>query len=318
MRKDQAVSSLGEHRLMLPAWVKAALAANDRLKVYLTVIQAAATHAAHPKADVPDLGQELAAAGLNQPWLRDMAAAARRLDADLAMPDLPRLVKSIDDDLAAMARPVLETSAAGAEPHARVKQWLEWLRALPADRLAQQQVDSLTRGRRDEGDSLHLLVMDLHKQINKLAGELASEVIAGANVWEVQEQDRPRIAAFMRGLNRTAMLKFEHPGLDTVATRDGERLLLQNDIGTNDAHVLVLQVKDRAIALTYSDLHAARFEFFGPCWSRSAPSGRRWSRAPTPRSTRAPPTPSARRASIAPTTRRWKRRWKVSPRASCS
>src|SRR6185369_15931504 len=125
-----------------------------------------------------------------------------------------------------------------------------------------KELDELTRGRRDEGDSLHLLVMDLHKQINRLATDLASEVIAGANVWELRDEDRPLVAAFMRGLNRTAVLKFDHPGLDTAATRDGERLLLQNDIGTNDAHVLVIQVQERTITLTYSDLHRPRFDFF--------------------------------------------------------
>lgn len=40
--------------------------------------------------------------------------------------------------------------------------------------------------------------MDLHKQINSLSGELASEAIDGANVWELQPADRVRVAAFMR------------------------------------------------------------------------------------------------------------------------
>ena len=69
---------------------------------------------------------------------------------------------------------------------ARVQRWLDWLGALPSDRLSDQQVEELTHGRRGGADSLHLLVMDLHKQINRLAGELASEVIDGANVWELQ------------------------------------------------------------------------------------------------------------------------------------
>ena len=34
----------------------------------------------------------------------------------------------------------------------------------------------------------------------------------------------------------TRDLNLDHPGLDTAATRDGERLLIQNDIGTNDVH----------------------------------------------------------------------------------
>ena len=78
----------------------------------------------------------------------------------------------------------------------------------------------------------------------------------------------------MRGLNRTRPLKLDHPGLDTAATRDGPRLLIQNDIGTNDAHVLVLQVEGLQTTLTYSDLHRQRFGFLqgllteaGAAWS---------------------------------------------------
>src|SRR6266702_2576383 len=274
MHKAQAVASLGQRKLMLPGWVKAALSANDRLKVYLTVLQAASSHASHPNRDLPDLAKELAAAGPDTGWLHDVAAAATQVDDDLLMPDMPRLVKCFVDDLATMARPVLETTIPGAEPHPRVQHWLDWLGALPPDRLSGQHIEALTQGRRDGPDSLHRLIMDLHKQINRLSGELASEVIDGANVWELRAEDRERVAAFMRGLNRTAALKFDHPGLDTAATRDGERLLLQNDIGTNDAHVLVLQVTARAITLTYSDLHRKRLEFFQ---ALLAPFGAQWS-----------------------------------------
>jgi uncharacterized protein Yka (UPF0111/DUF47 family) len=274
MNKSQAVESLGQHRLMLPAWVKAALSANDRLKVYLTVLQTAAAHAAHPKHDLPDLTKEIAAASLGAAWLHDVVVATTQIDEALLIPDLARLVKGLADDLATMARPVLETTPAGAESHTRVKRWLAWLAALPADRLNDQQLEGLTHGRRGGPDSLHLLVMDLHKQINHLSGELASEVIDGANVWDLLPEDRPRVAAFMRGLKRTAPLKFDHPGLETAATRDGDKLLLQNDIGTNDAHVLVLQVSALAISLTYSDLHRVRLEFFQ---SLLAPFGAQWS-----------------------------------------
>ena len=41
MLKEKAVASLGQQSLLLPAWVKAALLANDRLKLYLTMLQAA-------------------------------------------------------------------------------------------------------------------------------------------------------------------------------------------------------------------------------------------------------------------------------------
>jgi hypothetical protein len=274
MQKTQVVTALGQRKLMLPSWVKAALSANDRLKVYLTVLQAAASHASHPDREPPDLAKEIAAAGLSDNWLQEVAVAARQVNDELLIPDMPRIVRHFADDLAIMARPVLETTAAGAEPHPRVQHWLDWLVALPADRLNTQQIESLTQGRRGGPDSLHLLVMDLHKQINRLAGELASEVIDGANVWELRAEDRARVAAFMRGLNRTAALKFDHPGLDTAATRDGEKLLLQNDIGTNDAHVLVLQVAARTITLTYADLHRKRLAFFQALLT---PFGAKWS-----------------------------------------
>jgi hypothetical protein len=146
------------------------------------VLQSASSHASHPKRDVPDLSTEIAAAGLNTAWLHGLAAVARRVDEDLFIPDMPKLVKSMADDLATMARPVLETSPADDALHHRVQLRLDWLGALAKDRLNDEPVEELTHGRRGEGDSLHLLVMDLHKKINKLAGELASEVIAGENV----------------------------------------------------------------------------------------------------------------------------------------
>ena len=275
MQKSQALVSLGQRGLLLPVWVKAALAANDRLKLYLTVLQAAAAHADHPLQDAPDLTRELAAAGIaSASWLLELAGGASRVNGVLLVPELERLVAGLRDDLAVMARPVLEFSASDAEPHLRVQHWLEWLASLKGEQLDKPSLNSLTRGKRDNGDSLHLLIMDLHKQINHMAKDLASEVIDGAHVWQLDESDRSLVSAFMRGLNRTGPLKFDHPGLDTAATRDGARLLVQNDIGTNDAHVLVIQVQERTITLTYSDLHSSRFAFFQ---SLLNPLGANWS-----------------------------------------
>jgi uncharacterized protein Yka (UPF0111/DUF47 family) len=281
MQKSQALASLGQNGLLMPVWVKAALAANDRIKLYLTVLQAASAHADHPDHEALDLTHELAAAGLGSAtWLHDLPAGASRIDDTLMVPELDRLVSCLHDDLGTMARPVLAASTADAEPHLRVHQWQDWLDALHGEQLDHSQLHSLTHGHRGSTDSLHLLVMDLHKQINHLASDLASEVIDGAHVWQLGRdeaqgaRDRALIRAFMQGLNRTAPLKLDHPGLDTAATRDGERLLLQNDIGTNDAHVLVIQVQARCISLTYSDLHRTRFAFFQ---SLLTPLGASWS-----------------------------------------
>ena len=66
----------------------------------------------------------------------------------------------------------------------------------------------------------------------------------------------------MAGINRTAPLKFDHPGLATTATRAGGRLVIQNDIGTTDAHVIVIHVQNLTVSVTYTDVHAERMAFF--------------------------------------------------------
>jgi len=57
MDKTLAVASLGQQRLLLPVWVKAALAANDRLKFDLSTLQAASQHAEHPREPALDLSR---------------------------------------------------------------------------------------------------------------------------------------------------------------------------------------------------------------------------------------------------------------------
>ncbi|BBK37342.1 hypothetical protein STAQ_24200 [Allostella sp. ATCC 35155] len=272
MEKTGAVAAFGRTQLLRPAQIKAALAANDRLKFYLTVVQAAWTHAANGHGDAPDLRREYAAAQLEAPWLLDMPGAGRLDGTVLHLDGFDRIAKQLAADLRRMGEPL--DGEAAAPLRSRVETWCDWLDHLDPDRIASHQLDRLTSGRREVGDSLHILVMDLHKAINRLAADIAEELVEGARVWQLDPADRSRVVAFMHGLNRTRLLKLDHPGLDTAATRDGERLLIQNDIGTNDAHVLVIQVEGLRLSLTYSDLHPQRFAFFqallvedGATWS---------------------------------------------------
>lgn len=277
MDKVDVVASLGQRQLLRPAWIKAALAANDRLKLYLSVLQAAQVHAEQPNEVTFDLTREFAAAQFSAPWLADLPGTAYREGRTLHLPGFLRVAGLLKDDLRVMARPLVdggEATEADAAVEGRIEHWCGWLDALGGDTLEPAQIKALTSGKRGAEDSFHVLVMDLHKALNHLAAELSSETIDGAHVWQLEVADRSRVAAFMRGLNRTRALKFDHPGLDTAATRDGERLLLQNDIGTNDAHVLVSQVEGLRVTLTYSDLHLQRLGFFqamltelGASWS---------------------------------------------------
>ena len=106
------MASLGQTPLLQPARVRAALKANDRLKLYLSVLQAAAAHAAAPERAPLDLSREIAAADIapreQAVWLRDLPAGASLQGDELQLPELPRLVARLREDLAAMARPVLD------------------------------------------------------------------------------------------------------------------------------------------------------------------------------------------------------------------
>lgn len=259
MEKIDALATLGQNELLKPARVKAALAANDRLKLYLSLLQAANDRVDRGSAAPLDLSREFAAAGVNLPWLADLPASAYREGKTLYLPEFARLVTLLRDDLHTMARPLEGDSGLDA----RLEHWSEWLAQLAPDALLlPDQLHAMVSGKRGKEDSVHLLIMDLHKALNRMAAELSSESLEGAHVWSLDEADRPHVLAFMRGVNLTRGLKLDHPGLDTAATRDGERLLLQNDIGTNDAHVLVIQVEGLGVSLTYSDLHRQRFSFF--------------------------------------------------------
>jgi len=114
------------------------------------------------------------------------------------------------------------------------------------------------------------VVMDLHKVLNRMQAQIASESIDGCLTYGLRDEDRALVRAFMRGVNRTAPLKFDHPGLGATATRSGEQVVLQNDIGTTDAHVLVIHVEGLAAAVTCTDVHLQRLMFFQSLFDRFA------------------------------------------------
>jgi hypothetical protein len=150
---------------------------------------------------------------------------------------------------------------------------------LTADVIPCAFVGWMTSASAGEGDTAHILVMDVHRAINRLAAKTAVETLAGASVHGLDASDRPRMEAFMRGLNRTRHLAFGHPGLDTSATRTDGALIIENDIGETDAHVIVIRVEGTSVTITYTDVHRSRTEFFmkllGPEVEWSTPSERR-------------------------------------------
>ena len=262
MEKSRIVEALGEEGLRLPALLNEALAANDRAKYLFTVLQVAQGHADHPGSAAPELRAEREAAGLAAAGFDDVAAAATRVgEGRYFMPGVDRLCARLHAEVDAMLAP-LQAGGDGAAFDKRRQD----LAAIPwcgdDDQITREQIGALTSGGQDGTDTVHRLVMDMHKALNGLQKRVSSEIIDGAHAYGIAPDDRRLVAAFMRGVNRTAELKFEHPGLGTTATRSGGRLVLQNDIGTTDAHVLVVHVEGARVTLTYTDVHMQRLMFF--------------------------------------------------------
>lgn len=258
--KAQILALIGEHGLQPAAALNAGLAANDRIKYAFSLLQMALAHADNPDQPAASLKQERIGCGIDDPDLDGVVAASRMVDAACHVPGAAKILARIEADMRLMAAPVLATKPDGLA--ARLDKLLKALPAAEGDLLDPAATSAMMRAGHGHADSLHRLVMDLHKQLNALQADLAEETLDGAAAYNLNDADRPLVKAFMAGLNRTAKLKFDHPGLATTATRAGERLVIQNDIGTTDAHVIVIHVQDLTTSVTYTDVHAERLAFF--------------------------------------------------------
>ncbi|HTO83652.1 MAG TPA: hypothetical protein VMQ73_15525 [Methylomirabilota bacterium] len=259
--KTRIVEHLGETAVLLPRLVADGLAANDRAKLRMSALQAAVRHASDPTGLPADLSAEARAAGLDPAEIGRTIGEARAAGADsILAPGAAALQTSLIADVETMTRALEASGDEGATYRKRLAAL-----AAPAagdDRLRPSAVAAMTTAKPGDPDSLHRLVMDLHKALNRLAAACADEIVAGAHCYGLLPEDRPAVEAFMRGLAQTRHLKFNHPGLETTAARSAGRLVIQNDIGTTDAHVLVVTVEDNAVTVTYTDVHRARAKFF--------------------------------------------------------
>ena len=118
--KIEIVEKLGEQALLLPSLLAEALAANDRLKLRLTLLQEAAAHARHPEAAPRDFSSERRAAGLADGPFDATVSGAKLLSADqIYAPGAAELLKGVGADLGAMLAPL---KAATAETSAALEQ----------------------------------------------------------------------------------------------------------------------------------------------------------------------------------------------------
>jgi len=274
--KQGIIGSLGEKQLLLPGLVQSGLAANDRIKYFFTLLQLAREQCEQPEANPPDLQREREASGVADTEFDGVIAASRALAGGRCLvPGAGLLLNRIGTCLAEMLAPVELAQQLGMESGAdeyrkRLVEVAKLVRRSRKDELPAALISALTSGERKRGDSAHLLVMDLHKSLNRLQADLSRESVDGARVYGLRAQEKELVRAFMRGLNSTQALKLDHPGLGTTATLSGKTLVLQNDIGTTDAHVLVVHVEGLTATVTYSDVHLERLLFFQSLFEKFA------------------------------------------------
>ena len=258
MAKDRIIETLGERRLLLPRLIADALAANDRLKYRLTLLQSARA-AADGAEGVPALRDERVACGVEASSLdRVVAGSSRGADGRYRVPGAAGIVHAALEDLSTMLAPLDAADSPGAGELRRRAEAISGAVGVDGDVLGVPELERLEIG----PDSLHVLVMDAHRALNALQAQIATETIDGARTHDLQADDRRLVRAFMRGVHATERLKFDHPGLGTIATHAGPALVIQNDLGTTDAHVVVVRVAGRVATITYTDVHLARLLFF--------------------------------------------------------
>jgi hypothetical protein len=264
------IERIGETGLLLPELITRGLKANDRLNYYLTLLQTAQAHASAPHKPAKNLRVEREASGVADASLDEVVeASAERGRNTVYIPGAAAIVKSLFEELQNMLQPIRVAGRAQPELRARVDIYQRRLDDLtahlppcPGDQLTSSTISGLTELSQNGHDTLHRLVVDLHGELARLQTSVSIETIEGAFVYNLLDAERSLVRAFMRGVKETADLKFDHPGLNTSATHEGDRLTIENDLGLTPGHVVLIHVSGLTTTVTYTDVHRARVQFF--------------------------------------------------------
>ena len=263
--KNKILFDLGEKRIILPDLIKEGLIANDRVKYLFTLLQSAKIKILNKK-DITqgflEEGEKLKIDEIAYDDILENCSLVR--ENTIYIPGLQRVLKEIYKCIKTMLKPLelIEQTEKYEEYVNRFSLMQNILLTNYNDIINFEVIDSTISADRSVKDTPHLLVMDLHKELNNLLSLIALESIDGANVFDINEENTFIIKAFMKGINKTAKLKFDHPGLGTTATQIGDKIVIQNDIGETDAHVIVISIEGNIVNITYTDIHFNRVIFF--------------------------------------------------------
>ena len=244
--KVAIIEKIGESGVLLPELITRGLAAHDRLRYYLTLLQTAYTHALAPTKPAPTLRTQREASGLDDVMLdRVVAGSVDRGDGTVYLPGSCTIVALLFEDSRRMLQPLLVAGQARSDLRGRTEIYKRRLDDLFAhapvcsdDLMTRSTIRALTKLSENGHDTMHQVAIDLHWELNRLQTSVTMETVDGAHVYSILDAERALIRAFMKGLNETASLKLDHPGLETTAAHEGDRLTIQNDLGMTQAHIL--------------------------------------------------------------------------------
>jgi hypothetical protein len=267
--KTTIIETIGESGVLLPDLITRALAAHDRLKYYLTLLQTAYTHAQTPAKPAPTLRVQREASGLEEVVLdRVVDGSVDRGGGTVYIPGSCTIVATMFEESRRMLQPLLKAGTARSDLRGRAEIYQRRLDDLFAhaplctdDLMTRSTIRVLTKISENGHDTMHQLTTDLHWELNRLQTSVTMETLDGARVYSILDVDRPLIRAFMKGVNETASLKFDHPGLVTTAAHEGDQLTIQNDLGATQNHVVVVHVEGLFATLMYADIHRSRIRF---------------------------------------------------------
>jgi uncharacterized protein Yka (UPF0111/DUF47 family) len=261
--KKEMIKEIGQDEIILPEIIISALIANDRIKYFLALLQSAAQRAEHPNQKFNPLREERESSQEGDPRYDIVIGGTQKVsEGDYSIPLYNNIMLEIKYNLDAMILPLLIHGDENlVDFQERAHRLLEGI-PTPTEVVPKSKIQSITAGIRDGPDSIHLLVMDIHRALNSLQANIAQEDIEGAKAYLLGEGDRELVASFMEGLNRTAPLKFEHPGLGTTATRTGDKLVIQNDVGETESHLMIVNITGMKVSIVQTDVHLPRVMFF--------------------------------------------------------
>jgi len=264
------IEQIGERGLLLPERIAYGLAANDRARYYLTLLQTAAAHAQAAGQPFSNLRVQREASGVSDAALDHVIeASGSRGNSMICIPGVGAIIDRLFHELRRMLAALQLAGAAQPQMEERLAVYqhrLEDLQAIvPAaldDIVSERTISSFISTTRNGHDTLHQLIVDLHGELSRLQSAAPSELVHGATTYGLTDRDRGILRAFTAGVNETAPLKFDHPGLSTMAARDGAVLSIQSDLGAASPPLVVIHIEELAVTVTYADIHRARIRFF--------------------------------------------------------